>query len=168
MPSPKIPNQNLDFPFKVWNSPQKNTQNLMSSKFSHLWTTFTSLSPKSPPPFLDQSDQSNPQKTSTNTNYFLTFTKTNSYDLTGDWHDARIMDQDHAQITITKLVALGLGNPSLSVHCNGEGTRLGFLTHVIHDRSYWDSYWWTNEKRDDVIYNEWNCRISPILWMILN
>ena len=38
---------------------------------------------------------------------------------------------DHPQITTTKLVALGLGNPSMSVHRNGERTRPGSLAQVI-------------------------------------
>ena len=62
--------------------------------------------------------------------------------------------RDHAQNTTTKLVAFGLGNPSVSVPRNGERTRPGSLAHVIHDRSYWNSCWWTNQKRDDVIDNQ--------------
>ena len=58
----------------------------------------------------------------------------------------------HAQITTTKLVALGLGNPSVSVPRNRERTRPGSLADVIHDRIYWD--WWTNQNRDDVIDNQ--------------
>ena len=40
---------------------------------------------------------------------------------------------DHAQITTINLVALGLGNPSVSVLHNGERTRPASLAQVIHD-----------------------------------
>ena len=33
--------------------------------------------------------------------------------------------RDHAQITSTKVVAFGLGNPSVSVPCNGDRTNIG-------------------------------------------
>ena len=44
--------------------------------------------------------------------------------------------RDHAQITTTKLVAFGLGNPPVSFLCNGEQTRPGSLAHVIHDQCF--------------------------------
>ena len=40
--------------------------------------------------------------------------------------------RDHPQIRTTKLVALGLGNPSMSVPHNGEWPGPGSLVHVIH------------------------------------
>ena len=40
--------------------------------------------------------------------------------------------RDYAQITTTKLVALGLGNPSVSVPSYGEWTRTGYRAQVIH------------------------------------
>ena len=48
----------------------------------------------------------------------------------------------------------------MSIPRNGERTRPGSLAHVIHGQSYWDSYWWTSQKSDEVIDNQWNCRIS--------
>ena len=58
------------------------------------------------------------------------------------------------EITTTKVVALGLGNPSVSVPHNGEQIRPGSLAHVMQDRSYCGSYWWTNQNTDDVIDNQ--------------
>ena len=46
--------------------------------------------------------------------------------------------RDHAQITTTKLVVLGLGNPSVSLPRIGERIRPGSLAYVIHDRSYFE------------------------------
>ena len=68
------------------------------------------------------------------------------------------------QIKTTKLVPLGLGNLSVSVARNGEWTRPGSLTHVIHDRSYCDSFWWIDQNR--LVIDQWNCRIGRILGMI--
>ena len=62
--------------------------------------------------------------------------------------------RNHVQITTTNVVALGLGNPFVLIPRNGEGTSPGSLVHVIHDRSYWDSCWYTNQKRHDVIDNQ--------------
>ena len=73
--------------------------------------------------------------------------------------------RDYALYTVTKLVALGLGNSSVSVRGNREGTQSGFLSQVIHDLSYWGSCWRTYHKRDDVIDSQWNCRIGRILGM---
>ena len=36
----------------------------------------------------------------------------------------------------------------------------------MHDGSYWESCWWTNQKRTDVIDNQWNCRTNRNLVMI--
>ena len=47
--------------------------------------------------------------------------------------------RDHAKITTTKLVALTLGNLSVSIPHNGERTRPGSLACVIDDQSYWGS-----------------------------
>ena len=60
---------------------------------------------------------------------------------------------DHAQITTTEVVAIGLGNPSVFVPRDGDRARPGTLAHVIHYLSYWGSCWRTNQKRDDVIDN---------------
>ena len=76
------------------------------------------------------------------------------------------LERVHAQITTTKLAAFGLGNPSVSVSRNGEWTRPGSLAHVVHGRSYWGSCCWTNQERDDVIGNQWNCRIGHILGVL--
>ena len=61
--------------------------------------------------------------------------------------------RDQPQNTTTELVTLGLSNLSAVFPHNGEETRLGFLSLVIYDRSYWDSCWRTNENRHDVIGN---------------
>ena len=60
--------------------------------------------------------------------------------------------RDYAQIT--NVVALGLGNLSVFVPCNGERTWLGSLAHVIHGQSYWGSCLWANQKMDDVVHNQ--------------
>ena len=39
--------------------------------------------------------------------------------------------RDRSQIATNELVALGLGNPSVSVPCNRERTRPGSHTHMI-------------------------------------
>ena len=80
------------------------------------------------------------------------------------WHWVSV--RVHVQITTTKLVTLGLGNPSAAIPHYRERTRPGFLAQLILDRSYWGSCWWTNQKMDDVIINQWNCRIGRILGMI--
>ena len=72
----------------------------------------------------------------------------------------------YAQITITKLVALGLDNLSVSVSRNGERTRPDSLTNTIHDRRYWRSFWLANQKIDDVIDNQWNCKIGRIFSVV--
>ena len=48
--------------------------------------------------------------------------------------------RDHRQITTNKMVALGRGNPSVSLPRNGERTRPGSFTQVIHGQSIWRSY----------------------------
>ena len=53
------------------------------------------------------------------------------------WNLSKNYVTDHVQITTTKLAASGLG----------------YLSLVIHDRSYWGSYWWTNQNRHDIIDN---------------
>ena len=60
--------------------------------------------------------------------------------------------RDHPQITITKLVTIGLGNPSLSIPCNGERTRLGSLAHVIHGRSLLNKLLTNNEIAELVVF----------------
>ena len=44
-----------------------------------------------------------------------------------------INPRDYVQNSTTKLVALGLGNPPVSVPCNGEWKQLGSLAPMIHD-----------------------------------
>ena len=75
-------------------------------------------------------------------------------------------EENHAQITTTKLVVFGLGTPTVSLPHNRERTRSGSLAHMIHDRSYWSSLWWANQMRDDINDNQWNYRIGRILGMI--
>ena len=60
----------------------------------------------------------------------------------------------HAQITTTKVVALGPVNPSVSVPRNGKRTRPGSLAHVIHDQSYWANADGPIRKKYDVIDNQ--------------
>ena len=99
--------------------------------------------------------------------------------------------RDHAQNTTNPEISLVVNNvitlligrskwapiSSIMYHL-GEGTRpcpfpvtknghcQGYLAYLIHYRSSWAPYCWTNQNRDDVIDNQWNFRIGRILGMI--